>query len=350
MKRETFLDVAKGIGILLVVLIHSATIQGTVVYVINEFYMPMFFLISGYLFGSKGTYLSVNIVKKNIMKFITYYFYGCGILFLLCCFYSVIFNRNAFPGKSAIYSMLYGRFYDAANVNIVDVFWSGHFWFISAMVSSYILFYLLIYVSEKSLLVEILTSMIYVVYAYALRVTPILLPWCIDVAPVIAVIIYVGYKLGKYKFLSQQINWILIVTEVVAGFICWYWFDSYDLHMRNYGSDGSLFGVIKVTLVGVSGSILMIRIARGIDKIPGVGRLLSFLGQRSLFIFMWHIVWIFAMNILFGKIGGDNSIVKGILMVISVVGGSLLLQLCLDKIKTLYMFLYKSLRSSLGKS
>ncbi len=51
MKRESKIDVAKGIGCLLVLLGHSLYINKHLKNWIFSFHMPLFFFISGYLFN-----------------------------------------------------------------------------------------------------------------------------------------------------------------------------------------------------------------------------------------------------------------------------------------------------------
>ena len=54
LQRLEYLDIAKGIGILLVVWAHA---KGPFQSHIYQFHMPFFFLISGYLYSSKKNFL-----------------------------------------------------------------------------------------------------------------------------------------------------------------------------------------------------------------------------------------------------------------------------------------------------
>ena len=71
-KRIEWVDVAKGIGILLVVHGHS---RGPGFLLPNFFHMPMFFLISGLLYKSDGS-LKEYIVKKRNSLYIPYIFWN----------------------------------------------------------------------------------------------------------------------------------------------------------------------------------------------------------------------------------------------------------------------------------
>lgn len=71
--RETFIDIARGIGILLVVFSHSGSEKEIMTYVGRTF-IPIFFIISGYLY--KGNNLNINRkVKKLLIPYLGYSIY-----------------------------------------------------------------------------------------------------------------------------------------------------------------------------------------------------------------------------------------------------------------------------------
>lgn len=71
-ERVLYLDIAKGIGILLVVWAHAS---GPFSAQIDQFHMPMFFLISGYLYSQKGT-VKEYIWKKTKSLYIPFMFWN----------------------------------------------------------------------------------------------------------------------------------------------------------------------------------------------------------------------------------------------------------------------------------
>lgn len=88
--RETYLDIAKGIGIFLVVVGHcipdassvngiSSPIMRIIFHVIYSFHMPLFFFISGFLFSTSKDYLKnkyKSIYKKAKRLIVPYVFVG----------------------------------------------------------------------------------------------------------------------------------------------------------------------------------------------------------------------------------------------------------------------------------
>lgn len=81
-KRNTYLDVIKGIGIFLVVLAHVSE-SHSITRVIYSFHMPLFFIISGYVYGKYNKVENCRLfVQKKISSLLVPYFvigggYGC---------------------------------------------------------------------------------------------------------------------------------------------------------------------------------------------------------------------------------------------------------------------------------
>lgn len=69
MKRETWIDFAKGVGIILVIMAHTSG-NDSMRAVINAFHMPLFFFLSGYTF--KVSNLSI---RNKIIKCVKRYLY-----------------------------------------------------------------------------------------------------------------------------------------------------------------------------------------------------------------------------------------------------------------------------------
>ena len=79
-KRMNYLDIAKGIGIILVVLAHAMPRLSYVWVVINSFHMPLFFVISGILYKTKANWLSY-LKRKLVSLYLPYV--GCSLISLV---------------------------------------------------------------------------------------------------------------------------------------------------------------------------------------------------------------------------------------------------------------------------
>ncbi len=79
MKHFRYLDIARGIGLLLVIISHSC---GLSPYLIN-YYIPLFFVVSGYLYKEGRSY-GENIRHKAKRLLIPYFGYSAVLLAVLC--------------------------------------------------------------------------------------------------------------------------------------------------------------------------------------------------------------------------------------------------------------------------
>ena len=127
MERLKFIDIAKGIGIILMVLCHTGFTNIISIQLIYAFHMPLFFIISGYLaYGQKNTEPIWKYVRRKLYQLIVpfllfatilcfsndgikgwaYIFYGSRnslslantftpLWFLPCFFVSVILYNNS---------------------------------------------------------------------------------------------------------------------------------------------------------------------------------------------------------------------------------------------------------------
>lgn len=72
-KRNIYLDVIKGIGIFLVVLAHVS--RHSITGVIYSFHMPLFFIISGYIYGKYNKIESCRLfIQRKISSLLVPYF------------------------------------------------------------------------------------------------------------------------------------------------------------------------------------------------------------------------------------------------------------------------------------
>ena len=69
-QRKTYIDMTKGIGILLVIFGHAMTSENRIVSWQCTFFMPMFFICSGLCYSNPKT------LRENARKILTPYYIG----------------------------------------------------------------------------------------------------------------------------------------------------------------------------------------------------------------------------------------------------------------------------------
>lgn len=103
-KRISYIDMAKGIGILLVVLGHFSFTPSTVNLWISSFHMPLFFLLSGILLSHTNAHTKEMgiLIKKKARTILVPYFYFC----ILSIFFNAILDSASFYLPNALMQML----------------------------------------------------------------------------------------------------------------------------------------------------------------------------------------------------------------------------------------------------
>ena len=137
MKRWKYLDVARGIGLLLVIISHSC---GLSPYLIN-YYIPLFFVVSGYLYKPGRSY-GENVAHKAKRLLVPYFGYSA----LLLVFYLAIGRTWQETGRSAL-GVLYSRYclFDTTthqdNVFLFTVA-NGAMWYLTAFFVTSLVYHL----------------------------------------------------------------------------------------------------------------------------------------------------------------------------------------------------------------
>lgn len=306
-QRLLFIDIAKGIGIVLVVCSHTQA-HDLMIWSVG-FFVPIFYFCSGYMasYSSANNSISQKMKKRTRKLLIPYIFFNLLLL--------LYYRRWSING---LYGILYSRYcffpLGSAN-NCVFFIWGNYpMWFITSLLVSYFLFYILISHKNKSLII-----LIYLCITCILSQLPILLPWSIDTAFLSSLIMYAGLytnnhniiSIGKYEILLCILIYSLLLY--VAGNI--------NFSVREYGTSFIIYYIIAIV-----GCIVVLWCSKRIERI-WIGRLLAFVGKHSLSIFCIEILFIREASMAYCKLTNADEI--GILggvfgVIISLSGGTLL--------------------------
>ena len=271
-KRLEYVDIAKGIGIVLVVCSHSDALS--LMWLMMGMFVPIFYFCSGYTYLKKGT--MKECMNKRFRKLFVPYLFFNVFMFVAFMHFSV----------REIVGMLYSRYclyplYDTPNIKFLT---SGNYpmWFLTSMIVSYLFFYILVYYDK-------LRYWLFLFYAFLtilLTKCPILLPWSIDTAFLTALFMYVGMLVRNRNFISAKLWQVALIViiyiglQIIGGEI--------NLSVRIYGNS-----VIIYFCLGCLGSFVVLWGARYLEG-SIVGKFFQSLGVHSLTIFciqMFFIVW-----------------------------------------------------------
>lgn len=278
MKREKYLDIARGFATIMVVIGHCdyAYTESWLTTWIYSFHMPLFFIISGILFRPEK--------YDNFGHFLKKKFKGLVIPYLV---FSVI---TFVVSLGMEYAKTKGLNSEDALKSFAGIFvgwrgtkWYNGLWFISALFFSEVLVYGVFWISrktkgskEKWLLSIITVGLLVGGFLFAVNVKGA--PFSVDLVPLSAAIIIIGYGI---KRLYEKIKWMFsLLASIImlsVNIVTCVW--NYNLANSRVDMYSSVFGNWVLFIVSaIFGSLLILNISKMIKE----NRILERIGKRSL--------------------------------------------------------------------
>jgi acyltransferase len=271
--RIEWVDVSKGIGIILVVLGHIyLTGQGHKY--IYSFHMPLFFFLSGYTFNL-GKFKDIRqlLVKKFNSILIPYFWFS-----ILTYTYWVIIERRVSGNSINPVSVFINIFVSQGSQSFLPH--NPSLWFLTCLFIVGILFYLIAWNKKKiniTLLLIICSISGYGISIYY----PIRLPWSAAVALTGVVFYGTGFLVRGAKNNYSRSNYILLPVLglcMVAGSIISALNRDVSMSENHFGNyfyfyTAAFLGIISVIIV---------------SRLFGSCRILAYIGKNSLIIFGLH--------------------------------------------------------------
>ena len=268
--RLEYVDIAKGFGIVLVVCSHSDAFD--LMWYMMDMCIPIFFFCSGYTFRMKDTFKN-SMYKKFKRLFVPYLFFNI-VMFCVFCHFSL----------RELIGILYSRYslYPLDVTPNIKFFTSGNYplWYLTSMIVSYFLFYLLIYHEKYKHMLMFLYALLIIFFMKS----PILLPWSIDTAPLTAMLIYVGMKVRKHDLISINIFQILILALIYIGLRCVG--GDLNISVREYGSSVAIYFILSIIA-----PFVVLWCSKCFEG-TYIGKFFLVLGQHSLTIFCIQMAFI----------------------------------------------------------
>lgn len=275
-KHLDYIDIAKGLGIILVVLSHTE--HWELMYYSLPFFVPIFFFCSGYTSSKKAISLNTCFRQQAVKLLKPYLFFS---IFLLLYFHD--FSLRAILGIFYSRYCLY-PFGTASDICHFMIVGNYPMWFLTCMVIAYLLYDLLIYYPRYQYWI----IGTYLVVTVGATYLPILLPWSLDTAPLMAVIMYGGTLFRKYYldiFNNRKPHTIIILSFGLYLLLLPFCHDI-NISVRMYG-----FNMMTYTLAAFTGCIILIWLSRLLQG-TFVGKGLVQIGRHSLTIFCIEIPFI----------------------------------------------------------
>ena len=295
-KREKWIDTAKGIAILLVIIGHSSNdLVGIWDFrFVYGIHLVMFFLLSGYTL--RKAELTREFLNKKFRRLMVPYFYTCGAVLLTDILNSRILNHNiSIQRITGIISLdllrsffASGSYTEFGAVKIGSRI--GAIWFLPALFFAILIFELMLRRVNNDKLLGIYTGFLAVLGVITARF--LWLPFSIQSGMLATFFLWIGYEIREREVLSK-IRWyhyftaqIILLFGIAHGY-CGIAFVRAELNDLLISIPVGLSGCLLIYLLSVKNK-------RGI--------ILPYLGKNSLTILCTHLYALETMRTYFDRL------------------------------------------------
>lgn len=303
-QRIEWIDLAKGYGIILVIMGH-AICPRPLLYWLHTFHMPLFFFLSGCTFNF-DKYKDIKLFLVSRVKTILIPYFVISIIFYAWKIIDWIVFGNPY---NIVYSLL------GIIVQVRGSDLGPGIWFLPLLFVAEIVLWIILKISGKSKLKAFLISVVFMVLAYFYcRFIDVKLPWAMDAAPIAAFFMILGQLFRDTIAELRKWGLLFIVPNILLGFVNEHLFHiRVDMWANDYGD------LVLFILSAVSGIIFSVSLMQMIHS-----RLLTYIGRYSLYYYGLHFIVIELVNMLLDKfvdrgIKGSSMIALAITMVLVIV-------------------------------
>lgn len=282
-ERKKYVDIFKGLAIILVVIGHTNAPIVTHIYL---FHVPAFFFIAGYLSGMERQKLSEFLFKKIHSLFIP--FISINILFIILVAIFTYLDIHILQ-PAAIYPA-------QIKTHIFDLFFNlnaqteiaGATWFLVTLFQASIISVLIVKLIRNLRLKNWLALLIaFALMKYAYNYYAIKTPWLLGLDLAASATFY--YITGWY-FLQKNIktntatNWVLaILTGTAIFFFGTYYFIPQNWPPRIF--EGEPFLNILTSLIGIA---MLYFVSKLMERVTPIEKILSYVGSHTISILFFH--------------------------------------------------------------
>ena len=287
--RITWIDTAKGICILLVVLQHVSNRVDIDYPFKNDFLtfrMPLYFILSGLFFKTYEGFwgFTKRKINKLLIPYIFFFSFG-GVIIPVLFFYAFGISLSSYDGYGfEAFKYIFSEHY-ICNPSI---------WFLACLFEVNIYFYLITKISHFISAHETRTDLLIIVLSLLLGFVGVLLyllhiklPYFIDSAFSALPFFGFGWLLrNKTNFLHIKRSRSVIIKSIIFIIL-----SMALIHFFNHGrlsilsnTFGGITGVLQLYPYGIIGTICVLSFSRIVGQVP----LISFLGRYSIIVLCIH--------------------------------------------------------------
>ncbi len=296
--RLDYVDVAKGMMILAVVLSHTWFANSDILGDFLPFSMPVFFFLSGFTFRPGRSY-GLNMRRRAVSLLVPYFIF-CAVCTLFFPVYADLVKKISMmsyaylPTKGALWLAI-------LKVDSLNMLMCTPMWFLPALFTGSILFFALAGRTQKSLKKTVIAVAVLIAAAVVIDIAKKgTLVWFVDLAPYAAALMLLGAYFGSKKLYGKlDAKWIVIglallaVSEILNRVFP----GSARTSLVQYIEGGAWYGVLTAFVIAVTGCIGSLCVARLVDLVPVLNKVFRWLGRNSLWILCIHYCFIMLVEL-----------------------------------------------------
>lgn len=283
-QRLNYIDIAKGIGIIMVVVGHCSGLPTTLNRLIFSVHMPLFFILSGYFFNPESAGDEKAFLKKNAKGLLLPYALTCVFVIGLRVLRTIISGGDIFfTFRLWFFASIYG------SGTIVPSFFAEHgipmriigaIWFLLAL---FVGKALLMYITKTSFPLLFAAAVSYIGYS---TTNQFWLPFSLQAGLNCVIFLYIGYFIRRNNLFEAKTFSLPIRLLMAATWIFCIFYGGRLYMVRNFYGNGLL------DIIGaVCGTFVIVSLSRSIERhIPLLSRTLYSIGRISLGIMCAHLI------------------------------------------------------------
>lgn len=276
--RLGYMDTAKGIAMLAVVIGHVYTSHSLPGLVIFSFHMPLFFIISG--FFVKDLNLQKTVIKSAKGLLIPYVI---GTVMEMAAEICLNPGKTGLDNVKTLFVDMIGGF--CKGLGIFPGFQSTWLlWFLPCLFVARVLFVFFMKLTEKSKHQWAVRTIIFMLFTFAGMVMSATsyYPWSIEIAFITLPLLYFGYMLREHKALENKNRFIIAGIALVAWVIM-LWQGLYIEFAMHYWPWAFL-----TLFESMIASFAVLCASQLLDKVSFVNKAIRWVGKNSLVILLIH--------------------------------------------------------------
>ncbi len=294
-------DIAKGLGIVLVIMLHTLTLKREVYLVMGclvGFILPFYFFMAGYNHRPGKYTFAENVKKRAAQMLIPFIKYLTGVMLIVGTYvYFVEDDTLAHIGATYLRALLTKPLTNLLGIETQSDTLSRcvmAFWFILMLFSGSVVFFLFVdrCLSSMSSLISICCGLVGV--SMLLAHFEIKLPFFISEAPAIACLMILGAAFGRHNLLGPDLGRKKIIINAVIGYAIYLVF-AIMFQGSGFIAGGNLcykplyeWNIPLTVIFAITGSYAFVHFCRILTRFKFITAVFSWLGAHTIPLLLLH--------------------------------------------------------------